>query len=167
VIERQWHPGKVRPLQGNPPHDRPVSREIISLQERLRRSLKCHPCVHTEAPPYAFFEAWRNLSVRCGQSKTKPRGGHRLPPAGRPRAQVKERAGRITLFSSSAMSSGRLFLDQVGRHQSLSPLHRRPQNNTHSPDAQTKGDISTLLGGRHFYFALTSAHNIIDIDGHR
>ena len=43
-------------------------------------------------------------------------------------AQVKERVGRTTLFSSSAMSSGRLFLDRVGRHQSPSPLHRRDQN---------------------------------------
>lgn len=51
------------------------------------------------------------------------------PPASQPRTQVKERAGRITLFSSSAMSSGRLFLDRVGRHQSPSPLHRRDQNN--------------------------------------
>jgi hypothetical protein len=35
----------------------------------------------------------------------------RLPPADRPRAQVEERYGRITLFSSFAMSSVRLFLD--------------------------------------------------------
>ena len=62
------------------------------------------------------------------QTKTKPRGGTEPPPAGRPRAQVKERAGRITPFSSSAMSSGRLFLDQVGRHQSPSPLRRHDQD---------------------------------------
>jgi hypothetical protein len=48
-------------------------------------------------------------------TKSKPRGGTVPPPAGRPRAQVKERAGRSTLFSSSAMSSGRLFLDRVAR----------------------------------------------------
>ena len=30
--------------------------------------------------------------------KTKPWDGTRPPPAGRPRTQVKERAGRITLF---------------------------------------------------------------------
>jgi hypothetical protein len=57
-----------------------------------------------------------------------PGYGIQPPPAGRPRAQVKERVGRTTLFSSSAMSSGRLFLDRVGRHQSPSPLHRRDQN---------------------------------------
>jgi len=60
--------------------------------------------------------------------KPSPGNGTLPPPAGRPRAQAKERAGRITLFSSSAMSSGRLFLDRVGRHQSPSPLHRRDQN---------------------------------------
>jgi hypothetical protein len=63
------------------------------------------------------------------QNKTKPRGGTVPPPAGRPRAQVKERVGRTTLLSSSAMSSGRLFLDRVGRHQSPSPLHRHGQHN--------------------------------------
>ena len=47
--------------------------------------------------------------------KTKPWGGTVPPPAGRPRAQVKERVGRTTSFSSSAMSSGRLFLDRVAR----------------------------------------------------
>ena len=61
---------------------------------------------------------------------TKPWGGTVPPPAGRPRAQVKERVGRTTLFSSSAMSSGRLFLDRVGRHQSPSPLHRHGQHNS-------------------------------------
>src|ERR1019366_3823753 len=55
-----------------------------------------------------------------------------------------------------ATSSGRLFLDQVGRHQSPSPLHRHPQFNMHFSQAQAKGDISTLPAGGHFYFALTS-----------
>jgi len=62
-------------------------------------------------------------------NKTKPWGGTVPPPAGRPRAQVKERVGRTTLLSSSAMSSGRLFLDRVGRHQSPSLLHRHGQHN--------------------------------------
>ena len=37
--------------------------------------------------------------------KTKSQGGNRPPPAGRPRARAKERVGRTTPFSSSAMSS--------------------------------------------------------------
>jgi hypothetical protein len=156
VISRKWRPGKVRPVQGNPPHDRLVSRVVFSsLKKSLRRSLECHPCLYTETPQYAFSQAWRNLSLRCGQTKTKPWGGTLPPPAGWPRAQVKERAGRITLFSSSAMSSGRLFLDRVARQQSPSPLHRQAQNNTHSSEPRAKGDISTLPGGGHFYLALT------------
>jgi hypothetical protein len=101
------------------------------------------------------FQAWRNLSLRCGSTKTKPWGGTVPPPDGRPRAQVKERVGRTTPFSSSAMSSDRLFLDRVARQQSPSPLHRQPQNNMHSAEPRAKGDISTLPGRGHFYFALT------------
>src|SRR5260370_42692222 len=53
------------------------------------------------------------------------------------------------------MSSGRLFLDRVARQHCPSPLHRHAQNNMHSSDAGAKGDISTLRGRGHFYFALT------------
>ncbi len=54
---------------------------------------------NTEAPQYAFFKAWRNLSGPMGlQNQTKPWDGIRPPPAGRPRTQVKERAGRIALL---------------------------------------------------------------------
>jgi hypothetical protein len=71
---------------------------------------------------------YRSDVVQNQTQKPNPGNGtNRLPPVG-PATQVKERVGRTTLFSSSAMSSGRLFLDQVGRHQSLSPLHRRDQN---------------------------------------
>ena len=52
------------------------------------------------------------------------------PPVGRPRYRAIGRAGRnYTSCPSSAMSSGRLFLDRGGRHHSPSPLHRHPQNN--------------------------------------
>ena len=110
IGRKRWE-GKVRPLQGNSPHDRdiiPSSRRICDdpfratpfpLQPTILRHSVC------------VFQAWRNLSVRCGQTKTKPWGGAVPPPDGRPRAQVKERVGRTTPFSSSAMSSGRLFLD--------------------------------------------------------
>ncbi len=47
---------------------------------------------------------------------------------GRPRSQVIGRDGRCTPCPSFAMSSGRLFLDRDGRHQSPSPLHRHPQH---------------------------------------
>lgn len=32
AILGEWREGKVRPLQGNAPHDRPVSRGLISLK---------------------------------------------------------------------------------------------------------------------------------------
>jgi hypothetical protein len=87
--------------------------------------------------------------------KPNPGGGTgRLPLVG-PVTQAKERVGRTTLLSSSAMSSDRLFLDRVARQHCPSPLHRHPQITTHSSQAQAKGDISTLLGRGHFYFALT------------
>jgi len=58
------------------------------------------------------------------KSKSKPDpGGDRPPPDGRPRARAKERVGRATPFSSSAMSSA-----PVARQQSPSPLHRYRQN---------------------------------------
>ena len=56
---------------------------------------------------------------------------------------------------SSAMSSGRLFLDRVARQHCPSSLHRHTQINMHSAEAQGKGDISILPGRGHFYFALT------------
>jgi hypothetical protein len=60
----------------------------------------------------------------------QPQNPSRTPsPADAP-SRVRERAGRITLSPIVLMSSGRLFLDRVGRHQSPSPLHRRDQNNS-------------------------------------
>ena len=78
------------------------------------------------------------------------------PPVGRPRCQAIARDGRSTPCPSSAMSSDRLFLDRVGRHQSPSPLHRHEQNNMHPAEPRAKGDISTLPARGHFYFALTN-----------
>ena len=63
-----------------------------------------------------------------------------LKPLGRTAAsrwsapgQGKERDGRSALCSSSAMSSGRLFLDRVARQQSPSPLHRQSHHNAPPP----------------------------------
>ena len=54
----------------------------------------------------------------------KSRGGM-PPPVGRPRSPAKGRDGRSAPCSSSAMSSGRLFLDRVARQHCPSPLHRQ------------------------------------------
>ena len=102
------------------------------------------------------FKAWRNLSgPMWSQNQTQTLGRNRPLPAGRPEAQVAERVGRTTSHRPQ-MSSGRLFLDRVGRHQSPSPLHRHPQNNMAFSKTRAKGDVSTLPARGHFYFALTS-----------
>jgi hypothetical protein len=77
------------------------------------------------------------------------------PPVGRHPGPVEGRNGRSAPCSSSAMSSGRLFLDRVARQHCPSPLHRQSQINMHSLNVWNKGDILTLLGRGHFYFALT------------
>jgi hypothetical protein len=66
--------------------------------------------------PICVLEAWRNLSVRCGL-QNQPRGRILRPPASRSRSRLKERAGRITLLSSSAMSLRPAIPRMVGRHQ--------------------------------------------------
>jgi hypothetical protein len=84
-----------------------------------------------------------------------PSAGCRLPLVG-PRDSVNGRDGRdASCCSSSTMSSGRLFLDRVARQQCPSPLHRQCQTNIQFPETKAKGDVSTLLAGGHFYFALT------------
>jgi hypothetical protein len=55
-------------------------------------------------------------------------------PGPDPRTRREDRALLIV-----RMSSGRLVLDQVGRHQSPSPLHRRDQLNTHFSGRRGKG----------------------------
>ena len=77
------------------------------------------------------------------------------------RCQGIGQAGKHMPCPSSAMSSGRLFLDRVARQHCPSPLHRHLQTNMHSSQAQAKGDISTLQRRGHFYFALTgSVHSL-------
>ena len=152
---RRWREGKVRPIPGSSPHDRPVSR-VISLSPRRACDDPFHATgFRISGPPYwarsmRFLRHGGIYLVRWGSTsktkfKTKSRVGTRPPPAGRPRAQAKERAGRNTLFLIvRRMSSGRLFLDRVGRHQSPSPLHRRPQHNMHFSNGPLQRDISTL-----------------------
>jgi putative transposase len=66
-------------------------------------------------------------------SKPSPPGLGVPPPVGRPPDSGKGRHGRNYApcsSASSAVSSDRLFLDRVGRHQSPSPLHRHPHPKT-------------------------------------
>jgi hypothetical protein len=154
----KWREGKSSPYTGKlSARPEPVSPGEF-LRQREFATIPSPPLAaskHTERS-VRVFKAWRNLSLRCGQTKTKSWGGtNRLPLVG-PVTQAKERVGRTTLFSSSAMSSGRLFLDRVARQHCPSPLHRHTQINMHSSDTHAKGDVSTLPAWGHFYFALTN-----------
>ena len=127
---RQRREGKVRPLQGNSPHDRPVSRGTISSLRRI-----CDDPFHaTPFPlqrtilrrPVCVFQAWRNLSgpmwfQNQNQTPGRDRAASRwTAPSPGKRTRREDRAPS----HRPQMSSGRLFLDRVARQQSPSPLHR-------------------------------------------
>jgi len=163
-IRREWREGKVRPLPGNTPRDRPVSRGIVySLG-----SICDDPFLATRFPQlsipgarYAFSKAWRNLS---GPMWFQNQNQNQNQTLGRDRAASRWSApgpGSRTRREDHApshrpqMSSGRLFLDRVARQHCPSPLHRHTQINMHFREDPAKGDISTLPARGHFYFALT------------
>ena len=160
---RKWREGKVRPIPGNSPHDRRVSRGIsFSFWRICDDPFPATPLPQLQRTilgrPVCVFKAWRNLSGPMwfpSQNQT----------LGRDRAASRRSApgpGKRTRREDHApshrpqMSSGRLFLDRGARQQSPSLLHRQPQNNTHSSSDWAKGDISTLPARGHFYFALTN-----------
>jgi hypothetical protein len=162
-IGKKWREGKVRPVRGNSPHDRLVSRGISFSFWRICDDpfpATPFPQLHRSIlrRPVCVFKAWRNLSGPMWfQSQNQT--------LGRDRAASRRSApgpGKRTRREDHApshrpqMSSGRLFLDRVARQQSPSLLHRQPQNNTHSSSDRAKGDISTLPARGHFYFALTN-----------
>jgi hypothetical protein len=165
TVGRQRREGKVRPLQGNSPHDRPVSRGTISSLRRICDD----PFRATPFPlqrtilrrPVCVFQAWRNLSgpmwfQNQNQTPGRDRAASRwTAPCPGKRTRREDRAPS----HRPQMSSGRLFLDRVARQHCPSPLHRQPQHNTHSSGDQAKGDISTLPGRGHFYFALTASRS--------
>jgi len=156
-----WREGKVRPIPGNSPHDRRVGRVISSsLKESLRRSLLRHsiPLFRIRRRPVCVFQGMAESIWSDGVGKAKPNPGAE-PTASRwsaPRPGQRTRREEHAPSHRPQMSSDRLFLDRVGRHQSPSPLHRHEQNNMHSASGLAKGDISTLLARGHFYFALTA-----------
>ena len=128
--------------------------------ENLRRPL---PWVQMQAQyrgaSVAFCRHGGIYLVRCGL-RIKPNPGAEPAASRRSARSPGSRTCREdhALSHRPQMSSGRLFLDRVGRHQSPSPLHRHPQNNMAFSEAWAKGDVSTLPARGHFYFALTSTH---------
>jgi hypothetical protein len=158
---RRWREGKVRPIPGNSPHDRPVSRGISSsLKESLRRSLPRHRIPQQSGiilgAQHCVFKAWRNLSGPMGlnfKSKSKSKNqspnqilgqDHTASRWSAPSPGKRTRREEHALSHRPQMSSGRLFLDRVARQHCPSPLHRHTQANTHFPQPSSKGDISTL-----------------------
>jgi hypothetical protein len=165
---RQWREEESSPATGNlsaRPAGKPGS---LFAKERLRRSLLRHCLVATAKHPElpgCVFKAWRNLS---GPMWLQDR--HQTPGRGRTASRWPALSpGRRTRREDHApahrpqMSSDRLFLDRVGRHQSPSPLYRHPQFNMHFSEPSVKGDISTLPAGGHFYFALTERSGHLSI----
>ena len=154
-IRREWREGKVRPIPGNSPHDRLVSRGIFSsLKENLRRSLPRHRVPQQSriilGAQYAFSKAWRNLSGPMGFN-FKSQSQNQIPgwdqTASRwsaPSPGKRTRREEHALSHRPQMSSGRLFLDRVARQHCPSPLHRHTQTTTHPRPARQKPDISTL-----------------------
>ena len=170
-IGKKWREGKVRPVRGNSPHDRLVSRGISFSFWRICDD----PFPATPFPqrhrsilrrPVCVFKAWRNLSGPMwlpSQNQNQTLGWDRAAfrwsaPSPGSRTCREDHAPS----HRPQMSSGRLFLDRVARQQSPSLLHRHPQINMHTPEAQAKGDISILLTRGHFYFALTISPGTMD-----
>ena len=157
LMTRKRCEGKVRPIPGNSPHDRPVSRVIsLSLKRVCDDPFSTAPWPSMPARTACVFQAWRNLSGPMWSKQNQTPGRDRAAsrwsaPSPGSRTRREDRAPT----HRPQMSSGRLFLDRVAREQSPSPLHRQPERNTHSSRAWTKGAISTLAARGHFYFALT------------
>ena len=131
---------------------------LASLRRSLPRLLPCH----RSKPEDLSMRFLRHAESTCPMWGVNPNLGWSdgLPPIDSnpsPRTRREERALPIV-----QMSSGRLFLDRVGRHQSPSPLHRQAQTNMHFSPALKKGTFLLCCQGGHFYFALTNLGSAVD-----
>ena len=154
---RQWREGESSPATGNlsaRPAGKPGS---WFAKERLRRSLLRHCLVATALlpdPSGCVFKAWRNLSgpMWFQHQNQTPGRGRAASRWSAPSPGSRTRREDHAPSHRRQMSSGRLFLDRVGRHQSPSPLHgtRNLTCTFHRPRQKgtfllcQQGDISTL-----------------------
>ena len=153
----KWSEGKVRPIPGNPPHDRLVGRGSFSSLEGFATILST-PLGYGGPQPHS--RSHRAFMRHCGIYRSDSGLLQNLSrgTASRwsgPSQIITERDGWSAPCPSSAMSSVRLFLDRVARQHCPSPLHRHAQIIMHFPNASLKPERSTLLGIGTFYFALT------------
>ena len=151
-VRREWRQGKVRPIPGNSPHDRLVSRGIFSPRRICDDAFPATPFPPLQRTiqrrSVCVFKAWRNLSgpMWC-QTQTQNQTPGRGRAASRwsaPSPGSRTRREDHAPSHRPQMSSGRLFLDRVARQQSPSPLHRHLELTTHFSGGLAKGDISTL-----------------------
>ena len=90
-----------------------------------------------------------SIAPMCSTLLTNLARIYRIPVGSGPGPEARRKETRLPIV---AMSSGRLFLDRVGRHHCPSPLHRHTQFNMHFYKPRQKGtfllcqqgDISTL-----------------------
>ena len=156
---RRWREVKGRPVQGNSPNDRILRGPDCNRPKRVYAD--SFPATPSPQPPrieeipemrFSRHDRIYRSDWLSDPSTSWDRGTASRWSAPGP---GKGRDGRHAPYPSSAMSSGRLFLDRVARQHCPSPLHRHGQNNMHPLPAWSKQDISTLQRIGHFYFALT------------
>jgi len=126
---RKWREAESRPIPGNPPNDRILRGPDCHRHKRvcvdLFPPLRCRSSQERSGFPRMRLSG---MAESIGPMWPLQAGAGVPPPVGRFRGPAKERDGRGAPCSSSAMSSGRLFLDRVARQQSPSPLHRQPDH---------------------------------------
>jgi hypothetical protein len=101
-----------------------VTREFASISSP---PLRCRSLRETRNAPVCVF---RGMAESIAPISSKPylTWGRSTASRGSAPGPSKGRDGRSAPCSSSAMSSGRLFLDRVASQQSPSPLHRQPDH---------------------------------------
>lgn len=95
--------GEWREVESSPFTGKCSARADLPAWEHLRRSLPRHSIPAASSTTGALGRRFQGMAESGpmgfqNQIQTNTWDGTIPPPAGRPRAQVKERAGRITLF---------------------------------------------------------------------
>jgi hypothetical protein len=162
---RKWREVKRCPIQGNSPNDRILHGPDCHRYKRV--CADAFPATPSPSPNNRPLIGVRLLGITESIAPIWPLNlinpgfyaTFRLAVS----PGIDGRDGRSAPCSSFAMSSGRLILDRVARQHCPSPLHRHSQINMHFSAIGLQGDISTLPGWGHFYFALTKhLHTLVE-----
>jgi len=156
----EWREGKVRPILGNAPRNRLVSREcpmLWSICDDPFPPLDSRSLTDPTGRPVGVFSGMAESIWSDGGFKTKTLArDHTASRWSAPSQSQRTRREDHALSHRPQMSSGRLFLDRVARQHCPSPLHRQAQTNTRFPTALEKRTFLLCQEGGHFYFALTA-----------